>query len=305
MEWFLIIVLFVVIYLFIRVVFQPSSSIAELMIENQKSHKTQVFDSRKRYSKFNLSPKKLREEAQHYEWDLTPTKWLMISMVSVITISLFFYLSFGKNELMLPLGIVGVIVPRIMVNQKRRKYRVILLDRLLVFLNAFTSTLLVTHQTVKALKEIKSLQHYTIQDDIEKIIVSISSGVGIQKSFEDFIGKYPFKMLKFYVDQLDIADRDGGSDTYKILADVVKDIESEKTLAAELKTNLVREKRAYYQNAAFVLLVPLLFNFMPKMADALTETIEGKVVIAFNFLAVLGIYFIVRKLSNFNPMAEK
>ncbi|WP_026826959.1 hypothetical protein [Exiguobacterium artemiae] len=305
MDWILTAILFLIIYTFIRFVFQPNSNIADLLVENQSSYKVQNYELKNRYSKFTLSPKKLREEALFYEWNLTPLKWLGITILSVTTISLFFYFSFGKNELMLPLGLLGIVVPRIMVNRKKQKQRVILLDRLLIFLSAFTSTLLVTHQSVKALKEIKSLQHYTIQDDIDKIIVSISSGVGIRKSFEDFVEKYPFKMLKFYVDQLDIADRDGGTDSYKILADIVNDIESEKTLIAELKTNLVREKRAYYQNAAFVLLVPLLFNFMPKMADALTQTFEGRAVIAFNFLAVIGIYFIVRKLSNFNPMAEK
>lgn len=275
------------------------------MTDNDNRNETKIRMNVTKYSRFSLSPKKLREEALEYEWSLSPAKWLSITLVSVISISLFAYFSFGKEEILLLLGFSGVVVPKILLNHKKRKHRIVLLDRLLVFLNAFTSTLLVTHQPVKALKEIKGLQHPTVQEEIEKIIVSLSSGISVKKSFENLIKKYPFKMLNFYVDQLDIAITDGGNDTYKILTSVVNDIESEKTLIAKLKTELVKEKRAFYQNAVFVLAMPFAFNFMPKIAEALTGSLPGKIVIVFNFLAVIVIYFIVRKLANFNPMSEK
>lgn len=297
--------LLVLVYTFIRVVFQPKSTISELMTDNDNRNETKIRMNVTKYSRFSLSPKKLREEALEYEWSLSPAKWLSITLVSVISISLFAYFSFGKEEILLLLGFSGVVVPKILLNHKKRKHRIVLLDRLLVFLNAFTSTLLVTHQPVKALKEIKGLQHPTVQEEIEKIIVSLSSGISVKKSFENLIKKYPFKMLNFYVDQLDIAITDGGNDTYKILTSVVNDIESEKTLIAKLKTELVKEKRAFYQNAVFVLAMPFAFNFMPKIAEALTGSLPGKIVIVFNFLAVIVIYFIVRKLANFNPMSEK
>lgn len=275
------------------------------MTDNDNRNETKIRMNVTKYSRFSLSPKKLREEALEYEWSLSPAKWLSITLVSVISISLFAYFSFGKEEILLLLGFSGIVVPKILLNHKKRKHRIVLLDRLLVFLNAFTSTLLVTHQPVKALKEIKGLQHPTVQEEIEKIIVSLSSGISVKKSFENLIKKYPFKMLNFYVDQLDIAITDGGNDTYKILTSVVNDIESEKTLIAKLKTELVKEKRAFYQNAVFVLAMPFAFNFMPKIAEALTGSLPGKIVIVFNFLAVIVIYFIVRKLANFNPMSEK
>ncbi|MEK4649635.1 hypothetical protein MKY22_17140 [Exiguobacterium sp. FSL W8-0210] len=275
------------------------------MTDNDNRNENKIRTDVTKHSRYSLSPKKLREEALEYEWDLSPVKWLLITLVSVVSISLFAYFSFGKEELLLLLGFSGIVVPKILLNHKKRKHRIVLLDRLLVFLNAFTSTLLVTHQPVKALKEIKGLQHPTVQEEIEKIIISLSSGISVKKSFDNLIKKYPFKMLNFYVDQLDIAITDGGNDTYKILTSVVNDIESEKTLIAKLKTELVKEKRAFYQNAVFVLAMPFAFNFMPKIAEALTESLPGKVVIVFNFLAVIVIYFIVRRLANFNPMSEK
>lgn len=295
----------ILIYTFIRVVFQPKSAISELISENENKSKNVENRGSRKYSRFSLNPKLLKQEALDYEWDLSTGKWLLITLVSSITLALFAYFSFGREEILLLFGFLGLGVPRILLNQKKRKHRVILLDRLLVFLNAFTSTLLVTHQPVKALKEIKELQHYTVQEEIEKIIISMNSGIGVENSFTGLIEKYPFKMLSFYVDQLEIATTDGGGSTYKILTSVVNDIESEKTLVAKLRTELVKEKRAFYQNALFVLLMPFAFNFMPKMAEVLTGTFPGKMVIAFNFLAVIGIYFIVRKLANFNPMAEK
>lgn len=297
--------LILLIYTFIRVVFQPRSSISELMIDKDNKVQNNENVSGFKFSKFSLNPKKLKQEAIEYEWNLNTGKWLLISLASVIVISLFSYFSFGKEELLLLFGLLGFVVPRILLNQKKRKHRVVLLDRLLVFLNAFTSTLLVTHQPVKALKEIKELQHHTVQEEIEKIIINLSSGIGVKKSFSGLVDKYPFKMLSFYVDQLEIAIADGGDGTYKILTSVVNDIESEKTLIAKLRTELVKEKRAFYQNALFVLLMPFAFNFMPKMAEVLTGTLPGKVVITFNFLAVIGIYLIVRKLASFNPMAER
>lgn len=297
--------LLVLVYTFIRVVLQPKSTISELMTDNDNRNENKIRTDVTKHSRYSLSPKKLREEALEYEWDLSPVKWLLITLVSVVSISLFAYFSFGKEELLLLLGFSGIVVPKILLNHKKRKHRIVLLDRLLVFLNAFTSTLLVTHQPVKALKEIKGLQHPTVQEEIEKIIISLSSGISVKKSFDNLIKKYPFKMLNFYVDQLDIAITDGGNDTYKILTSVVNDIESEKTLIAKLKTELVKEKRAFYQNAVFVLAMPFAFNFMPKIAEALTESLPGKVVIVFNFLAVIVIYFIVRRLANFNPMSEK
>lgn len=297
--------LLVLVYTFIRVVLQPKSTISELMTDNDNRNENKIRTDVTKHSRYSLSPKKLREEALEYEWDLSPVKWLLITLVSVVSISLFAYFSFGKEEVLLLLGFSGIVVPKILLNHKKRKHRIVLLDRLLVFLNAFTSTLLVTHQPVKALKEIKGLQHPTVQEEIEKIIISLSSGISVKKSFDNLIKKYPFKMLNFYVDQLDIAITDGGNDTYKILTSVVNDIESEKTLIAKLKTELVKEKRAFYQNAVFVLAMPFAFNFMPKIAEALTGSLPGKVVIVFNFLAVIVIYFIVRRLANFNPMSEK
>lgn len=297
--------LLVLVYTFIRVVLQPKSTISELMTDNDNRNENKIRTDVTKHSRYSLSPKKLREEALEYEWDLSPVKWLLITLVSIVSISLFAYFSFGKEELLLLLGFSGIVVPKILLNHKKRKHRIVLLDRLLVFLNAFTSTLLVTHQPVKALKEIKGLQHPTVQEEIEKIIISLSSGISVKKSFDNLIKKYPFKMLNFYVDQLDIAITDGGNDTYKILTSVVNDIESEKTLIAKLKTELVKEKRAFYQNAVFVLAMPFAFNFMPKIAEALTGSLPGKVVIVFNFLAVIVIYFIVRRLANFNPMSEK
>lgn len=300
MNLLLLTILSILVYFFIRIVFQSDNEISELMDKNiQRTSETS------KGSSFSLGPKQMVLEANKYDWNLTTGKWLVITLASAVLISLFMYFSFGKEELLLPSGVLGIFVPKILLNRKKRLHRAILLDRLVLFLKAFTNTLLVTRVPVKALREIKGLQDPTMIDEIEKIIVSLDSGLSTKKAFSDLVEKYPFKLLGFYVDQLDMAVADGGKTTFNILSDIVSDIESEKKLVAKLKTDLAREKRAFYQNAVFVLSMPFLFNFMPNMAQALTGSLPGKLVIGFNFIAVLLIYLIVRKLARFNPMAEK
>lgn len=296
-----IIVVFISTFLLITILAKPKkSALAQFVEKSSNSKQEQHFKVKKFLLEYNAQ--NIINEARKYEWELTKQKYWLYVVIAGGTIAIFGYYVFGKEPITLITFLLGFYFPRIKLHQMKKKYRFIVIERLSTYMKTVANALRITNNTVKVLYDIKPMMHESIQEEIEKAALLLESGASLESAFKSFNKKYNFRELIFFHQMLAIANREGSADSTKTLIDIATDFEKQKLYMVKLNTKLTQTKRAYFQNTAIVILLPV---FMMIMSDEAYKYLAQSTLGRVGMISVLAILLFVStrvgKISNFNP----
>ncbi len=79
-------------------------------------------------------PQSVIQEARKYEWKLTKGMYWVYTILSGMSIAAVFYFSFGRDPFTLISVLCGFLVPRFLLYRRKKRYYLVVIDRLSIYL---------------------------------------------------------------------------------------------------------------------------------------------------------------------------
>lgn len=284
---------------------------AEVEVKKKKAGGEQVvkssiidkmFQSTKILSKY--SPYNIITEARSIEWNIGYKEYLTMFLGGGLAVSFLLWTAIGRSPFALYGMLAGFIVPRIVIYYQRRKYEEVLRDRISVFMKAMSNSMSVFNSAIDSIKETMPLVHDTIRADMVKAQALLKSGKSLSYAFKDMVEKYPYPDFSFFIDMLEVAHEHGG-EYNDILANIAEDFDQTKLLQVKLNRVMSMAKRAFYQNAGFVALLPIIFMFVEggqlyAMIVAGPLGFIGRLILVGNLAIIAYFWYKLEKISTFD-----
>ncbi|PEU18752.1 MULTISPECIES: hypothetical protein [unclassified Bacillus (in: firmicutes)] len=247
-------------------------------------------------------PRSVIQEANKYEWKLTKSMYWAYTIFSGAVIAGIVYFSFGKDPFTLISILCGFIIPRLMVYRRKKRYYLIVVDRLSIYMKAVANALQISNNPKVVLHQVKSMMHESIQEEIEKATLLLEGGTTMHRAFKGFNDTFHFRELIFFHEMLEVCNREGGSNSVQVLLDIAEDFEKQKVYLARLRSSLSQAQRAFLQNCLIVIAIPIIIMLMSKQAYGfLAGSLVGKIAITVNMLILFIVATRVEKIANYNP----
>lgn len=284
---------------------------AEVEIKKKKAGEEEVikasivdkmFGSTKLLSKY--SPYNIITEARSIEWKIGYKEYVAMFLAGGLLISFLLWTALGKSPLALYGMLGGFVIPRIAIYYQRQKYEEKRRDRISIFMKAMANSMAVFGSAVDSIEEVMPLVHDTIRADMVKAQALLKSGKSLSYAFQDMVSKYPYSDFSFFIDMLEVAHQHGG-EYNDILSNIAEDFDQTKLLKVKLSRAMSMSKRAFYQNAGFVAVLPLIFMFVQGgqlygMIVAGPLGLVGRLILLLNLAIILYFWFKLEKISKFD-----
>jgi tight adherence protein B len=284
---------------------------AEIEIKKKKSGGEQilkasiidkVFESTKLLSKY--APYNVITEARQIEWNIGYKEYITMFLGGGVLASGLLWTAMGKSPFALYGMLVGFIIPRVALYYQRQKYEEKKRDRLAVFMKAMANSMAVFNSALDSIEEVMPLVHETIRADMVKAQALLKSGKSLSYSFKSMTDKYHYPDFRFFIDMLEVA-HDHGGEYNDILANIAEDFDQTKLLQVKLRRVMAQAKRAFFQNAIFVAILPIIFMFVQGgqlygMVVSGPIGLIGRAVLVCNLLIIAFFWYKLEKISTFD-----
>lgn len=261
-----------------------------------------MFESTKILSKY--APYNVIKDARAIEWRIGYKEYLFIFLAGGVGISFLLWTAMGKSWFAIYGMLAGIIVPRVIIYYQNMKYEERKRDRISIFMKAMANSMAVFNSAIDSIDEVMPLVHDTIRADMVKAQALLKSGKSLSYSFEDMTEKYPYPDFTFFIDMLEVAHQHGG-EYNDILSNIAEDFDQVKLLQVKLTRVMAMAKRAFFQNAGFVALLPIIFMFIQggqlyAMIVGGPIGIFGKLVLVGNLGVILFFWYKLEEISSFD-----
>lgn len=249
------------------------------------------------------SPYNVITEAHKVEWMIGYKEYLTYFLGGGVVAAGMFWVAMGKNPLAIYAILLGVVAPRIMLYYQTKKYEITLQDRVSIFMKTVANSMTVFGNAIDSVEEVMPLVHEKIRVDLVKAVALLKSGKSLSYSFKEFVDKYDYQELHFFIDMLEVAHEHGGEFNH-VLNNIAEDFEQQKLLQMKLDRAMTQGKRAFYQNAVFVAILPVIFMFASggKMYSMLTTGsygFIGKIALTLNLIVICFFWSKLEKMTKF------
>lgn len=252
------------------------------------------------------SPYNVITEAHKVEWKIGYKEYLIYFVGAGALASALIWVSIGKNPLSFYGVVLGVFAPRLLLHFKQKKYEVTQQERIAIFMKTVANSMTVFGNAIDSIEEVMPLVHEKIRVDLVKAVALLKSGKSLTYSFNEMLGKYDYQELHFFIDMLEVAHEHGGEFNH-VLTNIALDFEQQKILQFKLDRAMTQGKRAFYQNAGFVAILPLIFMFASggQMYGMLMQGFYGKAALLGNLFVICFFWYRLEKMSTFNTGSLK
>lgn len=285
---------------------------ADQQLSSKKKHKRNGELNNSNYSLLDIlllnikplkkfSPSVIIHDAQKHEWDFSVSNYYVVYILSSSVIALLMYVYLGKNLAGIIVGFfIGVIIPRVMLYYKKKKYSHSVNDRLAVYMKTMANSMSVLGNVVDALNETIKLVHPSLKPELSRAVSLLQSGKSVTHAFEEMCKKYDFNDFIFFHEMLEVS-HDTGGEYMDVLMNIAEDFEQGKLLQAKLDTAMSQAKKAYVYNSLIFVGLPFLFYFFHQpVYNILMSTKMGPAVLVFFLALLLGFYYKVETLTRFD-----
>ncbi|MGH1128528.1 type II secretion system F family protein, partial [Bacillus cereus] len=173
-------------------------------------------------------PQSVIQEAQKYEWKLTKGMYWVYTILSGMSIAAVFYFSFGRDPFTLISVLCGFLVPRFLLYRRKKRYYLVVIDRLSIYMKAVANALQISNNAKRVLVQVKPMMHESIQEEIEKVSLLLEGGTTMHRAFRGFNETFNFRELVFFHEMLEVCSREGGTNSVQVLLDIAEDFEKQK-----------------------------------------------------------------------------
>lgn len=292
---------FICIFLLISLFTKSKGSVLSQFVKDKEKEEHRL-EIRKVSGIRKYLPQVVIQEAQKYEWKLTKTAYWAYTIASGSFFAGAVYFTFGKDPITLISILFGFLTPRFLVYRRKKRFYLIVVDRLSIYMKAVANALQISNNTNKVLQQIKPMMHESIQEEIEKVTLLLEGGTSMHRAFKGFNETFNFRELVFFHEMLEVCNREGGSNSVQVLLDIAEDFEKQKIYLARLRSSLLQSQRAFIQNCLIVILMPILIMLMSEQAyEFLAGSMIGKIAIIANTFVLFVIATRVEKIANYNP----
>ncbi|MCU4862774.1 hypothetical protein OB981_22235 [Bacillus cereus] len=276
------------------------SALSQFVQENEKEERRLELRNIKGIRMY--LPQSVIQEAQKYEWKLTKSMYWIYKILSGMSIAAVFYFSFGQDPYTLITILCGFLVPRFLLYRRKKRYYLVVIDRLSIYMKAVANALQISNNAKRVLVQVKPMMHESIQEEIEKVSLLLEGGTTMHRAFRGFNETFNFRELVFFHEMLEVCSREGGANSVQVLLDIAEDFEKQKLYLARLRSSLSQAQRAFVQNCLIVIAMPILIMLMSKEAYGfLAGSMMGKIALAVNMFIVFFLATRVEKIANYNP----
>ncbi|WP_121616781.1 type II secretion system F family protein [Virgibacillus halodenitrificans] len=284
---------------------------AELEVKKKKEGEEQeiktsiidkMFGSTKLLSKY--SPYNIIMEARSIEWNIGYKEYLTIFLGGGVGVSFLLWTAIGRSPLALYGMLAGFVIPRIAIYYQTKKYEERRRDRIAIFMKAMSNSMAVFNSAIDSVNEVMPLVHETIRADLVKAQALLKSGKSLSYAFKDMVESYPYPDFTFFIDMLEVAHEHGG-EYNDILTNIAEDFDQTKLLQVKLRRVMSMAKRAFYQNAGFVALLPVIFMFIQggqlyAMIVSGPLGLVGRLILVGNLVVIAYFWYKLEKISKFD-----
>lgn len=276
------------------------SALSQFVQENEKEERRLELRNIKGIRMY--LPQSVIQEAQKYEWKLTKSMYWIYTILSGMSIAAVFYFSFGQDPFTLITVLSGFLVPRFLLYRRKKRYYLVVIDRLSIYMKAVANALQISNNAKRVLVQVKPMMHESIQEEIEKVSLLLEGGTTMHRAFRGFNETFNFRELVFFHEMLEVCSREGGTNSVQVLLDIAEDFEKQKLYLARLRSSLSQAQRAFVQNCLIVIAMPIVIMLMSKEAYGfLAGSMMGKIALAVNMFIVFFLATRVEKIANYNP----
>lgn len=261
------------------------------------------FDKTKILSKY--APYKVITEAREVEWKIGYKEYTGIALAGAVGLSVLFYFYLGKTYMSAYVGLLGIVIPRLVLYYKNMEFQLKRRDRIGIFIKAVTNSMAVFGNAIDAIEEVMPLVHETLRADLTKAVALLKSGKNLTFAFSSMLEKYDYQDLHFFLEMLEVAHEHGG-EYNDILSNISEDYDQQKILQFKLARSMALAKKAFYQNAAIVGGLPILFVFVQGgqlymyLTTGYLDGILGPIAMILNFCVICFFWYKLEKISQFD-----
>ena len=230
---------------------------------------------------------------------LNPSRILNLSFVVAIFIFFITLISTGFNLVIsLALGIVGILVPRIVLNVYQKKRRKLFETQFVEGLDYLSSSVKAGLSLIQSMESLVENMAPPLSQEFDLLLREYRIGIPLNEALENFGRRLDSEELNLMVFSVIITRELGGdiSEIFEHLAQVIRSrhkvLERVDTLTAQGRL------QAIVCGAIPFILYGLLFFWQPDFIMPLFETFAGKVSIYVVILFQIAVIWIVRRLVN-------
>jgi Flp pilus assembly protein TadB len=252
------------------------------------------------------SPYNIITEAHKIEWMIGYKEYITYFVAGGAIATGLVWVAIGKSFFAIYAMALGLFAPRILLYFQQKKFEITQQERIVIFMKTVANAMNVFGNAIDAIEEVMPLVHEKIRVDLTKAVALLKSGKSLSYSFKDMLEKYDYPELHFFIDMLEVAHEHGGEYNH-VLNNIALDFEQQKVLQVKLDRAMAQAKRAFYQNATFVALLPIIFMVATegRMYKILVSTIFGKAALLGNLIVIGFFWYRLEKIAKFDPRAVK
>lgn len=265
------------------------------------TEETEEYKSNK-YIKW-IFPSYVLSESQRYGLNMTKviyTRYVTIGLLLGVIIAFVFF----RSIIFSAIGglILGLIIPNIILNRHKKKYRSFIQNELITYFKKFSSYLRAYDYSITtALSEVVSTTEGALLKDLEKVLFDLQQGSMPEVAFEPFNRKYDFKGVKLFHDQVVIV-AELGHDTKNLLTMAAKKFAKKKSWQNKLETS--NKKFTGESNLVNILTISIPAAFMIFTYEYYTDFITswiGKVTMLIFLVWFFYIAYQIEKTAHSDP----
>ncbi|BCC21369.1 hypothetical protein BC30090_p258 (plasmid) [Bacillus cereus] len=248
-----------------------------------------------------ISPNQIIHEGKEFNWNLTIKDYSMLLIVGSLIGVIIFYGFFISVNFAVFGVIVGLVLPRIMMFYKKKRYELYVEEQLMLYLNSLANAMSAYENPSFAIKSILPLMQSPIKEDVENCLIVHLEGTSIKESFEPLINKYKYKNLKLFHDMLDLISKTG-KDEDGLLMRIADEFQQKKIYKAKLKAGMEPKRSSFKKIAIMTASFP--FMFLAVTADdyiVFAGTPTGKIILTLMILVNIICAVKVEQHSFYDP----
>jgi|APAga8741244001_1050109.scaffolds.fasta_scaffold07726_2 tight adherence protein B len=227
--------------------------------EDEKSNIASMLERQK--IKELINPAYIISEAEKNGVILTRQSLFSTFFIGIVIGVLVFIVYFKAVIYLIPLSVIGgIIAVNIRLKNIKKEYLQQLDSKLSIYMSSLATSLKTFNNINDAVRSIIPTLEDPVKSDVEKALINLQNGLGVEDAFYHISQKYGHKYVKLFHDQLNVIVNSGTNDTSSIRTVAFK-MKKRETYKRNLQTKFNQGFKTWKTFVVMCMSAPLLFLF--------------------------------------------